>query len=48
MIWIGEDPGIRLELTAASLEEARAKVESEYGLGHTISLWNEEDAAEPR
>lgn len=48
MIWIGDDPGIRLELFAASLEDARAKVEAEYGDGHSISLWNEEEAAEPR
>lgn len=48
MIWVGDGPGIRLELFADSLEDARAKVEAEYGDGHSISLWNEEDAAKPR
>jgi len=47
-IWIGDQPGIRLEILATSSEEARALVISEYGEGHVISLWNEEDANRPR
>ena len=48
LIWIGDQPGIRLRLWASSLKEARACVIEEYGHGHVISLWNEEDASSPR
>ncbi|MFD6663685.1 hypothetical protein ACFWDK_15130 [Micromonospora chalcea] len=47
-IWIGNDPGIRLRVLAASLDEATLRVVEEYGEGHVISIWNEEDAARPR
>jgi hypothetical protein len=48
MIWIADQPGIRLHLLATSLEEARALVIEQYGEGHVISLWNEEDASGAR
>jgi hypothetical protein len=48
MIWIADQPGIRLHLLATSLEEARALVIEQYGEGHVISLWNEDDAFGPR
>jgi hypothetical protein len=47
-IWIGDEPGLRLTVQARTADEARSLVEVEYGEGHTISLWNEEDAQRPR
>jgi hypothetical protein len=47
-IWIGEDPAIRLAVQARSVDEARAIVIGEYGEGHRISLWNEDDARKLR
>lgn len=44
IIWIGDDPGIRLRVFAPSGREARALVISEYGEGHVIIMWNEGDA----
>jgi hypothetical protein len=40
----GRRPGLRLEVQAESLEDARLLIEAEYGEGHIISVWNEEDA----
>lgn len=48
IIWIGDDPGIRLRVFAPSSREARALVIEEYGEGHVITLRNEEDANRPR
>lgn len=48
VIWIADQPGVRLRVVAASLEDARALVIGQYGEGHVISLWNEDDAASPR
>jgi hypothetical protein len=47
-IWIGDEPKVRLSLSAHSLDEARALVEAEHGEGHIVSLWNEDDASKPR
>ena len=47
-IWIGDQPGIRLRVEARTVEEATASVVAEYGEGHTISLWNEDDARRAR
>jgi hypothetical protein len=47
-IWIGDEPGIRLSVSAQSSHEARAAVEAEYGEGHFVYLWNEDDASKPR
>lgn len=48
IIWIGNDPGIRLRVFAPSALEAQALVIEEYGEGHVISVWNEDDANRPR
>lgn len=48
MIWIDDEPGVRLRLIARSLEEARALVIAQYGVGHVISLWNGDDASSAR
>ena len=48
MIWIGDQPGKRLRLSAHSLAEAEEAVEQTYGQGHVISLYNEDDANRPR
>ncbi|MET7467266.1 hypothetical protein ACFYON_04880 [Micromonospora sp. NPDC005686] len=37
--------GIRLRILATSLDEARSRVIGQYGEGHVISIWNEEDAS---
>jgi hypothetical protein len=48
LIWVADDPAIRLSVQAHSLDEARALVVEQYGEGHVISIWNEEDASRPR
>jgi hypothetical protein len=48
MIWVDEQPGRRVATLAASLAEARAKLEAEYGIGTVFDLHNEKDAAQPR
>lgn len=48
VIWIADQPGVRLRLAAESLEDARARVIAAHGEGHVISLWNEDDAQSPR
>lgn len=45
MIWVEDQPGVRLKVMASSLEEARELVIDEYGDGHVISLWHEGDAS---
>jgi hypothetical protein len=47
-IWIGDQPGIRLNLWARDANEAIAAVEGQYGKGHVFSVWNQEDADRPR
>lgn len=47
-IWIGEKPGIRLNVWATDADDAWTKVVAEYGEGHVISIWNEADASKPR
>jgi hypothetical protein len=47
-IWIAEGPGIRFSIPAQSPDEAREAIEAEYGKGHVISLWNEDDSSKPR
>lgn len=47
-IWIADKPGIRLRVAANSLDDATSRVIEEYGEGHVISIWNEEDASKPR
>ena len=48
VVWIGDQPGIRVSVPARSLTEALATVKAKYGKGHVVSLWNEHDAAQPR
>lgn len=43
-IRIADQPEIQLRLMASSSSEARAIVIEQYGEGHVISIWNEEDA----
>ena len=47
-IRIDGEPEIKLRLMASSPEEARAIVIEQYGEGHVMSIWNEEDARRPR
>jgi hypothetical protein len=48
LIWMDDAPGIRLRVLARSVDEARSRVVEEYGEGHVISIWNEEDASNAR
>ena len=41
-------PGERVSVTAVSLDEARAKLESDYGEGTDFDLHSPEDADRPR
>ena len=47
-IRIGGQPEIQLRVMASSSSEAREIVIEQYGVGHVISIWNEEDARHPR
>jgi hypothetical protein len=48
LIWIEDKPGTRLRILARSIEEARIRIIEEYGEGHLISVWNEDDASSAR
>ncbi|BCY08537.1 hypothetical protein [Actinoplanes sp. L3-i22] len=48
IIWIGDRPGIRFCILAASFGDAKALLAEEYGEGHVISMWNEKAASRPR
>jgi hypothetical protein len=49
MVWqSASDTGKRVEIEAVSLEEAREKLEAEYGRGTVFDLHNELDASKPR
>jgi hypothetical protein len=37
----------RVTVDAKNLEDAKQRLEAEYGLGRVFSLWNEEDANAP-
>jgi hypothetical protein len=43
-IRIAGQPEVRLRLMASSPSEACAIVIEQYGEGHVVSVWNEEDA----
>lgn len=43
-----EKTGARIEVMAASLEEAEATLKAKYGSDIAYSLWNGEDASRPR
>jgi hypothetical protein len=49
MTWTSDDePGLRVEVLARSLQEAMEKLEAEHGKGTVFDLRNEEDARRPR
>jgi hypothetical protein len=50
MIWTSDPnrPGQRVTVLAESLDDARKKLEEEYGKGNIYYLRNEEDANKPR
>jgi hypothetical protein len=48
LIWVGDGPGVRFSLVAASPAEALAAVDERFGSGHVVSLWNEQDAGRLR
>jgi hypothetical protein len=38
----------RVTVVARSLDDAKERLESEYGHGRVYSVWNEDDANKPR
>ena len=38
----------RVTVAARNLDDAKERLESEYGHGRVFSLWNEDDANKPR
>jgi hypothetical protein len=46
----GDPDGIhkRLSLEAANLDDARAKLEADYGVGSVVSLWGDWEAEQAR
>jgi len=50
MIWTrdSDKPGQRVSALAESLQEAKEKLEAQYGEGNVYDLHNEEDAKRPR
>ncbi|WP_157699780.1 hypothetical protein [Pseudorhodoplanes sinuspersici] len=50
MIWSDdpEKPGQRVSVAAENLDDAKRRLEAEYGEGRVFDLHNEEDAARPR
>ncbi len=38
----------RVTVVAVSLDDAKERLEKEYGQGRVYSLWNEDDANKPR
>jgi hypothetical protein len=50
MIWTEdpEQPGQRVTVVARTIDEAKDKLEVEYGKGNVYNLHNEEDANRPR
>ena len=49
MVWTKDGaPGVRVEVLARSLEDAKSQLESEHGMGTVFYLHNEDDANRPR
>lgn len=48
IVWIGERPGVRVQVVARDLEEAAASLKKEFGADAVVSVWNEQDAESSR
>ena len=50
IIWDDDSdkPGRRVSVLAENLQDAKKRLEKEYGEGHVFNLHNEEDAVQPR
>jgi hypothetical protein len=50
IIWNGDSDklGRRVSVLAENLEDAKKRLEEEYGEGHVFNLHNEKDAIQPR
>jgi hypothetical protein len=48
IVWIREEPGVRVSVRAESLDDASRRLEAEYGKDTVVSLWDEEEAGRPR
>jgi hypothetical protein len=50
IIWT-PDPvvaGKRVQVYAMNAEDAKRRLQAEYGIENTYSIWNDEDASRPR
>ena len=48
IVWMGDLPGERVEVTARNLAEASAVIQERFGAEAVVSLCNEEDSNAPR
>ena len=49
VIWPNDDqPGVRFEIIAADLDEAKRLMEERFGVGHEYTLSNPDDEDKPR
>lgn len=50
IVWTKDpsQPGQRVTIEAGSLEEARKMLDEQFGEGIVVTLWNEQDAGQPR
>lgn len=48
MVWIDEEPALRMTIEAEGPHQAMEVLRAEHGEQATISVWNEEDAARSR
>jgi hypothetical protein len=48
IVWIRDEPGIRVSISAESSDDARRQLEAEHGEEAVISLWSEDEAGRPR
>ena len=44
LVWIGDEPGIRIRVMAEEAQQAGRFVHDHFGEGHVVSLWTEQDA----
>lgn len=48
IVWVGDAPGQRLTVEAKDGKEVREYLRDKYGPDAVCSVWNEEDAKQPR
>lgn len=48
MVWVGDNPGLRMTVEASDAQEVAEYLHKKYGPDIVCSIWNEEDANQPR